>query len=133
MTSKSPITEQTPGKKEVSLSKQFRKVMTPPERKMWGLLRNNQLGGLHFRRQQIIGPYIVDFYCHQARLVIEIDGEIHGLHQESDLRRDQYLQSEGFEVMRLSARDVMQDPSTALEVILIRCRELISAPKRKAT
>ena len=52
--------------------------MTPEEKILWGCLRGNKLNGLHFRRQQVIAGYIVDFYCHSVRLVIEIDGKIQG-------------------------------------------------------
>jgi very-short-patch-repair endonuclease len=57
----------------------------------WQHLRANQLNGLHFRRQQIIDGFIADFYCHVARLVIEVDGEIHQQQAEYDAERDRVL------------------------------------------
>lgn len=58
-------------------ARELRREMTPAERLLWARLRANRLQGFHFRRQQIIEPYIVDFYCHQAGLIIEVDGDVH--------------------------------------------------------
>ena len=58
-------------------AKELRKEMTPAERCLWNRIRANRLGGWHFRRQQIINGFIIDFYCHKAELVIEVDGPIH--------------------------------------------------------
>jgi very-short-patch-repair endonuclease len=69
---------------------ELRRNMTPSEQKLWQCLRAGRLEGFHFRRQQIIGSYIVDFYCHKSRLVIELDGRSHLDHQEYDLERDEY-------------------------------------------
>lgn len=73
-------------------AKELRREMTPAERKLWQHLRNNLLEGFHFRRQQIIEPYVVDFYCHQAALVVEVDGSVHQDQQEYDTRRERGLQ-----------------------------------------
>ena len=69
---------------------------TPAEKtqSVWQELRGNKLG-VHFRRQQIIVGFIVDFYCHKAELVIELDGDIHDLQQEEDARRDKVLREMG--------------------------------------
>jgi len=69
---------------KVALAKELRDTMTPAERYLWQQLRANRLDGWHFRRQQIIDGFIVDFYCHQADLVIEIDGPIHESQQAAD-------------------------------------------------
>ena len=58
-------------------AKQLRREMTPAEQAIWQRVRKNQLGGLHFRRQQVIRGFIADFYCHTAGLVVEVDGPIH--------------------------------------------------------
>ena len=55
----------------------MRQTATPPEELLWLALRNGQIGGLKFRRQHPIGPYVVDFYCHGAELVVEVDGMSH--------------------------------------------------------
>jgi very-short-patch-repair endonuclease len=75
------------------LARTLRRTMTDFEVRLWANLRRNQLGGFHFRRQHTIGPYIADFACLDAKLVIELDGAQHGLEQERarDLHRDAYL------------------------------------------
>jgi very-short-patch-repair endonuclease len=74
--------------KKLDRAKQLRTQMTPAEKLLWQHLRNNRLNGLHFRRQQIIDGFIVDFYCHAARVVIEVDGEVHQNQREYDDERD---------------------------------------------
>lgn len=64
-------------KSKFEMSKALRQQMTPEEQVLWQHLRRNGLNGLHFRRQQVIDGYIVDFYCHSANLIIEVDGEVH--------------------------------------------------------
>ncbi len=87
----------------------LRKDAPFPERLLWGRLRSNQIGGLHFRRQHPIGPYIVDFYCHQARLVIEVDGVSHDDRERFDAERTSYLQALGLRVLRFSDDEVLND------------------------
>jgi very-short-patch-repair endonuclease len=65
--------------KIISIAQKLRKNITPPEVILWCRLRNRQLNGAKFRRQHPIGRYVVDFYCHQNKLVIELDGPTHGL------------------------------------------------------
>lgn len=62
--------------------------MTPMEARLWERLRKNQLGGYHFRRQQVIGKYIIDFFCNPARLIVEVDGEVHFNQREYDRERE---------------------------------------------
>ena len=69
---------------------ELRQHMTPEEQLVWQELRGNRLG-VHFRRQHPLAPYIVDFYCHQAHLVVEIDGSPHRQQQGYDRLRDAYL------------------------------------------
>ncbi len=71
------VTGQIVSPEKLKRAKELRRNMTPAERRIWKHLRANQLDGWHFRRQQIIDGFIVDFYCHKAKLVIEIDGPIH--------------------------------------------------------
>jgi very-short-patch-repair endonuclease len=73
------------------------------------VLRNRQLGGLKFRRQHPIGPYIVDFFCHESKLVIELDGQSHEGKEHYDNRRQQYLESQGYRVFRVLNDDVLDD------------------------
>src|SRR5438105_4830960 len=76
---------------KVDLAKKFRREMTCAEKRLWQHLRANRLAGLHFRRQQVIDGFIVDFYCHSVRLIIELDGPVHEKQIESDRERDAAL------------------------------------------
>ena len=106
-------------------SRELRKNSTDAERRLWSKLRLKQLNGFQFYRQRIIVNYIVDFYCHRAKLVIEVDGGQHydGRTQVSDLKRDQYLKSLGIRVLRFSDRDVF----TNIEGIGHRILEYLGA------
>lgn len=98
-------------------AKEMRSAMTPAERKLWNALRHNRLRGLHFRRQQIIGGFIVDFYCHAAALVVEVDGPIHETRAERDAERDRILTARGLRVLRFKNEQVMKDLEGVLEAI----------------
>lgn len=93
--------------KKLLRAKQLRTAMTPSERLLWVRLRRNQFHKLHFRRQQIIAGYIVDFCCNEIGMVIELDGIIHETQKESDAYRDQVLQALGFRVMRVQNERVV--------------------------
>ena len=103
-------------------AKELRQTMTPAEKTLWEHLRHNRLDGLQFRRQQIIDGYIVDFYCHEKALVVEIDGEIHLLHQEYDAERDNHLIARGFQVLRVPNKDVKDNLLLVLQRISDACR-----------
>ena len=91
--------------------------MTPAEVTLWKALRNNQVDGLHFRRQQIIAGFIVDFYCHPAHLIIEVDGEVHKSSAKYDQERDRVLESHGFRILRFRNETILTDLSSALAEI----------------
>lgn len=98
-----------PGDKEISeKARGLRNNMTRAEIILWSRLRMRQLGGYKFRRQQKIYNYVVDFYCHKLRLIIEVDGDIHSsLKQvEHDKVRDNILKINGYHVIRLSNLEV---------------------------
>ena len=80
--------------------------MTPAEKILWQELRGNK-PGVHFRSQQVIAGFIVDFYCHKAGLVVEVDGDIHDLQQEEDARRKKVLREFGLRTMRFRNEDVL--------------------------
>ena len=122
MPDKSLITQQAVRPSTVQHAKEMRQEMTPSEGKLWARLRANRLEGLHFRRQQVIEPYIVDFYCHQAALVIEVDGAVHLGQQEQDHQRDLDLQSQGLHVMHFWNTDVDHNLEGVLNEILDYCR-----------
>lgn len=86
----------------------LRNNMAEPEKRLWGILRNNQLG-VKFRRQHGVGHYIVDFYCPQLKLIIEVDGESHFSEdaQAYDKIRDKFMLELGLTTIRINNHDVM--------------------------
>lgn len=99
--------------------------MTDAERKLWASLRAHKLDGVQFRRQQPIGPYITDFYCAKARLIIEVDGGQHA-HQENvqrDEKRTKWLEERGFKVLRFWNNDVISNLEGVLTIIRGAIRE----------
>jgi very-short-patch-repair endonuclease len=100
-------------------ARELRSNQTEAETFLWLKLRKRQLKGCQFYRQRIICNYIVDFYCPDARLVIEIDGGQHysELGLAKDVLRDQHLADLGLRVMRVSAREVFENTSGVLEKI----------------
>ena len=91
--------------------------MTDAERALWTRLRNRQLTSLKFRRQVPIGPYIVDFVCFEEKLVIEIDGGQHAENTEADLIRTQWLENEGYRVIRFWNNEVLGNTVGVLRAI----------------
>jgi very-short-patch-repair endonuclease len=98
----------------------LRKRLTPQEVKVWMKLRELKALGVHFRRQAPIGRYIVDFASLRARIVVEVDGGQHGMHDgiRSDRERDAVLRSQGFRVLRFWYSDVDQNLNGVMESIL---------------
>jgi very-short-patch-repair endonuclease len=87
-------------------ARDLRNKSTLSEILLWNQIKNRRLNGFRFYRQRTFGWYIVDFYCAQASLVVEIDGDSHDLKQEYDAKRDEYLQSQGFTVLRFNDLEV---------------------------
>jgi very-short-patch-repair endonuclease len=102
---------------------ELRARSTPEESILWSELRGNRLG-VHFRRQQVLAPYIVDFYCHASALVIEIDGSPHRQQQGYDRMRDEYFKRNGIRVLRLPNALIRNDKASALAAI----REALRSP-----
>ena len=92
-----------------------------PEHLLWQHLRNRQLDGLKFRRKAPLAPYIADFVCHEAKLIVELDGRSHEDRQAYDQRRDQKLVREGYRVLRVLNDDVLRDIRAVLRTILRDC------------
>ena len=92
----------------VERARALRRRLSPPEARLWIRLRRRQLRGLKFRRQHPIGPYIVDFYCSEARLAVEVDGQGHGRPDRiaHDRRRTGWLREQNIRVVRLAAESV---------------------------
>ena len=108
-------------------AQRLRREMTNAERKLWGLLRNRQLEGAKFRRQQPIGPFIADFVCQESRLVVEADGCQHA-ESISDTRRTAFLESKGYRVLRFWNGDILNNLDGVAQVIA--CALSIPHPAR---
>ena len=90
---------------------------TLAELALWKLLRGRGLAGLKFRRQVPIGPYIADFACYEAKLVVEADGGVHRLREDRDAERDAWLRAHGFTVLRLDNELIIGRPDLAVATI----------------
>jgi len=99
-----------------SFSKELRKNMTEAEKLLWKRLRNYQLKGFKFRRQEPIGKYVADFVCFEKKIVIELDGSQH-IKSQKDQIRDKWLQSQGFKVLRFWDNEVFENIDGVLQVI----------------
>lgn len=84
---------------------------------MWKWLRDRALGDFKFRRQMPVGTYIADFCCPALKLIIELDGGVHVLRQESDAKRDAWLVSVGFTVMRFGNEAVLRNPAVVFDAV----------------
>jgi very-short-patch-repair endonuclease len=117
---KNIVTNQKVTAQKLQRAKELRRDMTPTEKILWQELRANKLG-VHFRRQQVIAGFIVDFYCHRAALVVEVDGDIHDLQKEEDERREKVLREIGLKVVRFRNDEVMR----GLSAVVGKIREII--------
>ena len=99
-------------------ARELRHQATPDETRLWQALRAHRLAGLAFRRQHVIGNYIVDFYCHEKRIVIEVDGPIHDTQVDDDRYRQEIIEARGLTVLRFQNHEVLNDLPSVLERIL---------------
>jgi len=106
--------------KSMRASRQQRRNMSLPEVKLWALLRRSP-GGVKFKRQYAVGPYVADFYCPAAKLVIEIDGQIHAFTTERDAVRDEYMRGLGLSILRIPAIDVMRNALAVADGLVRLC------------
>ena len=103
---------------KLELARHFRQNMTQVETKLWKRLRANKLNGLHFRRQQVILGFIVDFYCHKYQLIVETDGDVHDSQKEQDVEREKVLTQNGFRIIRFTNAHVENNIEEVLTRIL---------------
>ena len=108
----------------IRLARRLRRQMTPPELRLWAALRGRAHGALIFRRQHPMGPFVLDFYCAEARLAVEVDGEGHwrGDEPARDARRDLWFARRGVETLRIEAPDVRDDLEGVIERIAAAAR-----------
>jgi len=107
---------------KVQRARELRHQMTSEEKILWQALRANQLGGFHFRRQQVIEGFIVDFYCHAAGLVVELDGGVHQQRIDYDAERDRVLAARGLRVMRVQNQAIRKNLPGVVEHWLAACQ-----------
>ena len=105
----------------IKRARELRKNLTLSEVLFWNEVKNKQLNGLDFDRQTIIGNYIVDFFCPQLDVVIEIDGCSHANKQEYDHIRDEYLHSLGLHVIHIYDEDVKRDMTAVIQMVTEFC------------
>jgi very-short-patch-repair endonuclease len=104
-------------------ARRLRRDRTPSEARLWEALRGGRFEGWKWRRQVPVGPFIVDFLCLEAAMVVELDGGIHAERTDYDARRDAYLRARGLQVMRFWNREVSADFDGLCWIILNACRE----------
>jgi very-short-patch-repair endonuclease len=99
------------GERTISRARELRRDLSLPEVLLWEQLRGGRLQGLRFRRQHPVGPYVLDFFCPASRLAIEIDGAQHDVPEAitRDERRDAWLASQGINILRIPASDILDD------------------------
>jgi very-short-patch-repair endonuclease len=105
-------------------ARQLRATLTPAESRLWQRLRGEQLSGFAFRRQYPIGPFIVDFYCPSARLIVELDGDVHGDRADYDAQRSRWIEEHRrCRVLRFTNDEVLDAMDAVLETIYAALRE----------
>jgi adenine-specific DNA-methyltransferase len=104
-----------------ALARKLRREQTDVERKLWFALRGRRFHGFKFRRQQPIGPYVVDFVSFEAKLVIELDGGQHGLseNESADRERSKRLEADGFRVIRFWNSELIENFDGVLDCIAV--------------
>jgi very-short-patch-repair endonuclease len=116
--------------KQLTRARSLRRDSTEAEKIVWDAIRARQVHGANFRRQKPIGPFIVDFVCPAANLIVELDGGQHfeSEHMKRDARRDAFLASKGYRVMRFNNHDVMTNREGVLETIAAAVEHTLSPP-----
>jgi very-short-patch-repair endonuclease len=111
-----------PRKRLTSFARRLRDDPTPAEVRLWKLLRSSKLAGFKFRRQHPVPPYIADFCCVAARVIVELDGDAHLGQEARDLHRESLLRQAGFEVVRFWNSDVFVEENRVIETVLKLCQ-----------
>ncbi len=119
--------------RELGHARKLRSSMSEAEKRLWYRLRAHRFCGASFRRQAVMGRYVVDFVCHDAKLVIELDGGQHSRasHFHADRRRTAWLESRGYKVLRFWNNDILSNLDGVLELIALALSPL-DPPSRLA-
>ena len=108
--------------RRTALSRHLRSAPTDAEALLWHHLRARQIAGFKFRRQHAVGPYVLDFFCHEAGLAVEVDGSQHMDQAAQDEARTRYLETLAIKVLRFTNTEVLTETDAVLEVILSQLR-----------
>jgi len=104
----------------IERARTLRKQLTDAERRLWQILRGRRLSSVKFRRQQPIGPFVVDFVCFERKLIIEVDGGQHAEQVSYDAERSRWFESQGYRVLRFWNNEVLADTGAVAERIFNR-------------
>ena len=112
-------------------ARQLRRQQTDAEKVIWNAIRNRLIANTKFRRQYVIGPYIVDFVCMERGLIVEIDGGQHNDQREYDAKRTAFLESKGYHVIRFWNNEVLKDRESVLDEIhrQLELRKRLPSPR----
>jgi very-short-patch-repair endonuclease len=105
-------------------AQELRKDSTPEEKTVWGMLRNRRFKDLKFRRQHILQGFVVDFYCHELRLAIEIDGKVHQKQLEYDALRQILIEEKGIRFLRITNEEINKD----VRILLHKIEDFLPPP-----
>ena len=109
-------------------AQKMRKDMPEPEARLWLELRAARFRGVKFRKQKVVGKFVVDFAANHPKLVIEIDGDTHAGRESYDARRSQFLEEQGYKVIRFSNSDVIANMEGVLQRLGLFMDEMMSPP-----
>lgn len=110
---------------KIGIAKEFRFSPTRSEKIMWNVLKNRQFLNLKFRRQHVIQGFIVDFYCHKLRLVIEIDGGIHKKQLKEDIERQKIIEDENINFFRIESKEVENNLNQVLNRLKVFIKKIL--------
>lgn len=118
-----------------AFARQMRRASTATEKRLWSRLRDRRLSGWKFRRQHWLAPYILDFYCPDAALVVELDGDSHATDgaAEADQMRTEFLEAQGLKVIRFWNHQVHEDEDWVLSTIRQECEERAKSTANRPT
>jgi very-short-patch-repair endonuclease len=120
------------GTEALARVRQLRREMTPAEKLLWGRLRGRRLEGFKFRSQVWLGTFIADFFCWEAKLVVEVDGAQHAERRGYDAARTRRLERDGYMVLRFWNNEVLQDLVAVLAAIRTELLSRVPSPSHPA-
>ena len=117
----------SPTRSTILRARELRREQTPAEKRVWARIRNHQLANLPIRRQHPIGPYVVDFCCEPAQVVIEIDGDSHTEPEQQafDEQRTAWLEECGYRVIRFTNTEIYHNLEAVLQAIAQECGAML--------